>query len=280
VDIYATANYEDLTTRNLDILNNFIAAPDLILTRKKYPFTSFNFKEETIAESEFNFPKNAVLGMQAEACFKAFLNSSKNYSLLAANLQINTEKETLGELDYIVQDCKTQEVIHIELACKFYLFDKNNGACDEKKWIGPNRKDTLFDKLEKVKFKQFPLLNKAATIEKLKSLKIEIPTTQQLCIKAFFFIPKEINSDQFPKNIAECIMGHFINYDEFRNEVATAVYAMPTKKEWLLPIANILNWYSFSEISEKVALQIRNNKSPLIYKKTPNKVERLFVVWW
>jgi hypothetical protein len=92
--------------------------------------------------------------MQAEACFEAYLKQSKYFELLAANLQIHGEKETLGELDYIALNLKTDEVVHIELACKFYLYNEARGNTEAQKWIGPNRKDSLYEKLEKVKHKK------------------------------------------------------------------------------------------------------------------------------
>lgn len=217
--------------------------------------------------------------MQAEACFEVCLNQSSKFELLAANLQIHSENETLGELDYIVRNLQTEEVIHIELACKFYLFDANAGFSEEEKWIGPNRKDSLFEKLEKLKLKQFPLLYKKETIEKLEALRIEIPTEQQLYLKAFLFIPKQTNIEIFPKHIADCIVGHYIKPNEF-NKDETAKYAIPSQKEWLLPESAVPNWYSYSEIKELISEQLILKKSPLIYKKTPHNLERFFVVWW
>ncbi len=225
--------------------------------------------------------------MQAEACFEAFIKSSKNFELLAANLQIHTSaslsnhrvKETLGELDYIVRNLTTQKIIHIELACKFYLFDEKAGKTEEMKWIGPNRKDCLFDKLEKVKLKQFPLLQAPETVQKLTELGIPKPALQELCLKAFLFLPKKMSSEIFPKNITDCIVGYYIKPSDFQED-KTALYAIPTKKEWLLPTDEITDWYSFVEINKLIEEQMQHNKSPLIYKKTPNKIERFFIVWW
>lgn len=277
-----------MKSKESNILNSFINTPDLKIHSEKYPFENFKFLDENISESDFNFPNNSVLGMQAEAFFKAYLRLSKNYELLAANLQIHTstslsnrnEKETLGELDYIVRNHATNQIVHIELACKFYLYDENAGASEEEKWIGPNRKDTLFDKLEKVKWKQFPLLYKNETIQKLEALKIEIPSAQELCLKAFLFLPKKMHRSNIPSNYNNCIVGHWIKYNDFAEEDKTALYAIPTKKEWLLPIETIETWYSFSEVIKEIEVQIQNKKSPLIYKKTPHTLERFFVVWW
>ncbi len=226
--------------------------------------------------------------MQAEACFEAYLKNSAHYKLLAANLQVytsvssknGTAKETIGELDYIVKKHALKAVVHVELACKFYLYDMDAGALETEKWIGPNRKDRLFDKLEKVKLKQFPLLHKNETIEKLKALNIEIPTLQELCLKAFLFLPKEMKTQAIARNYANCVVGYWIKHQDLIKEEADALYAIPSKKKWLLPLANIEAWYSFSEIKKMIDTQVENRKSPLIYKKTSFKTERFFVVWW
>ena len=229
-----------------------------------------------------------MLGIQAEAYFESYLKHSKNYKLLTANLQIHTstsfsnrnERETLGELDYIVRKLKTNEVVHIELACKFYLYDVDAGVSEEEKWIGPNRKDSLHEKLEKIKLKQFPLINTRETIQKLKSLDIELPTSQELCLKAFLFIPKKMDINIFPDNYKNCIVGHWIKQVDFINEDGNALYAIPDKKEWLFPYEQITNWLSISEIELEIQKQILDRKSPLIYKKISNEIERFFVVWW
>ena len=225
-------------------------------------------------------PKNLVIGMQAEACFEEYIKRSKNYKLLIANLQINGENETLGELDYIVRKLNTKQVIHIELACKFYLYDSDAKTSEEEKWIGPNRKDSLYDKLEKIKLQQFPLLFKNETLEKLEELKVEIPTVQELCLKAYLFLPKKMESASLPSNYGACVVGYWLKLQDFVEEENNALYAIPSKQEWLLPQNDIATWESFSEVKKMIETQIQNKKSPLIYKRTPNKMERLFVVWW
>ncbi|MDN3724661.1 DUF1853 family protein [Aequorivita sp. SDUM287046] len=261
------------------ILKTVVNAPDLRINSELYPFETFEFSNEQVNASNFTFPSNSVMGMQAEACFEAYLKQSENFELLAANLQINDGKKTLGELDYIVKDLAAKRIVHIELACKFYLYDEIENASEAEHWIGPNRKDSLFYKLEKIKTKQFPLLHEAETIKKLQQLNIEKPTVQKLCLKAFLFLPKKIKPDFLPKYIQDCIVGYYIKRQDF-TVVKNARYAMPSKKEWLLPIEEITDWYGYSEIKSMLEAQLKMNKSPLIYQKTPHEIERFFVVWW
>ncbi|SDX45752.1 DUF1853 family protein [Aequorivita viscosa] len=269
-----------MSSKGTEILNSFISAPELKLNSETYPFLNFSFYKEEIAESEFIFPKNSIIGLQAEGCFEAFLKNSKHYRLLASNLQIQGEKGTIGELDYIVQNQATDEVVHIELSCKFYLYDNKITTSEESKWIGPNRKDSLYDKLEKLKSKQFPLIRASETIETLEGLNIDVPSTQQLCLKAFLFVPKEINLNSFSKVYQDCIVGYWMRQKDFIQEDQDALFAIPTKKEWLLPISQITSWISYNELNIEIKRNLKNKKSPLIYRKKRKKTERFFVVWW
>ncbi len=222
-----------------------------------------------------------MLGKQAEACFEYLLNNSKNHQLLAANIQIQGETKTLGELDYLVFDTETEKTLHIELACKFYLFDDSLGPDYEAKWIGPNRKDTLKEKLEKIKEKQFPLLFAPETRTALKDLQLDIAKIeQQICIKSFLFLPKGFNKEELPKPYQNCVVGTYISFSELKEEQAGALFAVPDKKQWLLPPENLPDWYSFSEAKEYISILINNKKSPLVYKKQKGIFEKFFVVWW
>lgn len=223
-----------------------------------------------------------MLGKQAETCFEFLLKQSKRYQLLAANIQIQGETKTLGELDYLIYDTETQKTLHIELACKFYLFDDNLGPNSEAKWIGPNRKDTLQEKLDKVTEKQFPLLFAPETADFLKDLHLDIATIeQQVCIKSFLFLPKDFNKEKFSKHYQECIVGTYIPFSEFETEENSgALFAIPDKKEWLIPPENLTEWYSFVEAKENIVSLVTNKKSPLVYKKQKDTLEKFFVVWW
>ncbi len=276
-----------METTDTDILNFFIQSPGLTIRSKGYSLDSFDFYGEEILNSDFRFPRSSIIGLQAEECFRAYLEQSTLYRLLASNLQIygprakgSRERITLGELDYIVRDLVKAENVHIELACKFFLFDPNAAAVEEGSWIGPNRRDSLLEKLDKIKTNQFQLLGSAEAIQKLASLNIDPPTQQQVCFKAFLFIPKAMDLADFSDNYRQCIAGYWIPYKDLKNEDHDAQFAIPNKKEWLLPFHHIKSWLPFPELKHEVDAHIENRKSPLIYKRTPGNFERFFVVWW
>ena len=252
------------------------------MASENFHFESFIFSEEIENAFNFDFPDYIVLGKQAEACFEFCLKNSKRYKLLAANIQVQGDTETLGELDYIVFDTETEKTIHIELAGKFYLYDDSLAGNMEAKWIGPNRKDTLEFKLNKLQKKQFPLLYAPETIAKLTTLGIKniMEMEQQLCLKASLFLPKDFQKEKLSQNYQDCIEGHYIFAEQFASEDKNAMFAIPNKKEWLLPFAEIKNWYSFSEAEELIKKQLSEKTSPLVYKRTQTGIEKFFVVWW
>lgn len=272
----------------MDSLNSFIHLPDLRLDSEDYPFKNFSFKETYIDNYSFQYPTQLIIGKQAEAAFEAYLSNSQYYELSAKNTQIysshppdsGNKRETIGELDYIVKDLHTQESIHIELACKFYLYDRNLSNTEEKRWIGPNRKDSLFDKLEIIKYKQFPLLKRKETIEYLTNHHLEIPTSQEMCLKALLFIPMGTKKELLPRNYQDCVMGQWIRHLEFLKLPAEGTFTLRNKKEWLNPDLSQVKWLSLEEIKPEVLYHIQNQNSPLVYHKTNSTIEKLFVVWW
>lgn len=222
-----------------------------------------------------------MIGKQAEFCFEHYLKTSQRYKLLATTIQIQGATETLGELDYLVYDFKSKQTLHIELTCKFYVYDTLHGSTVISNWIGPNKKDTLREKITKLKDKQFPLLYKQETKEELNSLGIKATSiVQKVCFKAFLFIPKRLNKKDFSKEYSTCIIGYWISYSEFIAETETSLYALPKKKEWLVAPENSVEWLSFAEAQERIKEQLEQKKSPLVYKKDDTSIERFFVVWW
>jgi hypothetical protein len=260
----------------------FLNAPELKLPADEFPFSSFAASELVSEKFLFDFPTEKIIGKQAETIFESWLKHSKRFQLVAANIQIQGAMETLGELDYIVIDNKTDSTLHIELACKFYLLDETLGKQVLEHWIGPNRKDRLVDKLDKMKTKQFPLLHREETVSVLNEFELDISAVQQqYCLKAFLFIPKGFHQHKLPKHFQECLVGFYIHWAELDAENdKTALYVLPQKKEWLLPPESLTNWVPFSEAKESVKDLIAEKRSPLVYKKVNGCIEKFFVVWW
>lgn len=96
--------------------------------------------------------KDRRLGKYFETLWFYWLSHHPRYEVLAHNLQIIIDGETLGEMDFILFDKKNKQVLHWEMAVKFYL-----GVGDTRQmsnWHGPNLRDRLDIKVKHLLNKQ------------------------------------------------------------------------------------------------------------------------------
>lgn len=135
--------------------------------------------------------KSKRLGLRFEALVSFWLSSiSPNYTLLAQNIQLheipaNTQSRTIGEIDFIIEDRHSGDIIHLEVAVKFYLgtapFD------DPYRWFGTNLNDQLGRKIEHLKQHQTQLSIKHPT-------QMPRPIHQRHClVKGRLFYPMDEN---------------------------------------------------------------------------------------
>jgi len=95
-----------MQTGNYERFKAFYSTPSFWLGElagiKQFPLSAFDFshlnKDETPLELPV-IPVNTVLGKRAEYFYQFCIEQSNNYDLVVANLQIQKEKRTLGELD-------------------------------------------------------------------------------------------------------------------------------------------------------------------------------------
>jgi hypothetical protein len=151
------------------------------------------------------------------------------------------------------------------------------------RWIGPNRKDTLLQKTDKLKQKQLPLLYKPETEPYLSVLNLQCDKLQQeVCFKANLFIPKNLKNKEFEHINNQCISGFWIHSEEFiETDYGRFQFLVPKKQDWSIEPKYGVNWISYSEIKESIRELFLQKKSPLIWiRKNNEQFERLFVVWW
>jgi hypothetical protein len=238
--------------------------------------------QKTIAEDLPSLSTNFVMGKRVERFFEWLIRQNQGYKLLAENMQISRNKITLGELDFLLKDLINQQVYHVEMVYKFYVYDPSFTA-ENQRWIGPNRKDTLLQKTEKLKEKQFPLLFKPETKELLSSLNLNAEEVlQQSCFKANLFVPGELQNKPFSEINSDCIAGIWLHFKEFKtSNYKSFQYYAPKKQDWPILPEHGETWFSHSEIINQIEILFENKKAPLIWVKKPgNNYERLFVVWW
>lgn len=241
---------------------------------------TFDLSELNVAPNlDFTIPANLRLGHVVEKIVAELIKNSNTYNLLFENIQIIEEKRTIGELDFIIEQVSSKQVLHLELAYKFYLFDPTISREPVNNWIGPNRNDSLKEKLEKLKTKQFPLLYHELTKSVLNTIAIE-KVSQVLCLMASLYIPFEYK-EKFSSAYQNGIKGYYLNLELFINQHnKNKTYYLPTKKDWGNDPADHEMWHELDSIEQNVLVHLQEKQAPLCWQNENGKASQFFIVWW
>tara|TARA_R110001583_G_scaffold9203_7_gene43785 strand:- start:72732 stop:73577 length:846 start_codon:yes stop_codon:yes gene_type:complete len=252
---------------------------------KQTQFGIAQFDFPTVDLSDFSpapIPKNLRLGHQMENVCKQLLDHSSQYEVLVYNLPIREGKQTLGEIDFILKDVATEQIIHVELTYKFYIIDTDISE-PLHQLIGPNKRDAFFMKMKKIKNKQFTLLHTKAGTKALADLEIDASNlVHQTCFKAQLFKPYKIDTIQLNPLNENCIVGYWLRLSDFTSDSFTAnEFCIPNKSEWVLNPDATNSWTSHTNTRLIIEQQLLKQNSPLVWmKKSDTKYEKFFVVWW
>lgn len=134
------------------LLSNILTSPSLLLaTPEASPFDTSTLQSPSPLPQLRSAQK---LGHLYEDALASILEQDSQINLLARNIQVQEDKHrTVGEIDFLLEDYRTDEIIHLELAAKFYLaYQRNDGQ-----WIypGPNSNDSWQSKLARLRSHQF-----------------------------------------------------------------------------------------------------------------------------
>lgn len=128
---------------------------------------------------------SSKLGYYFEALVKRYIEVSDAYTLKAANVQVQENRQTLGEFDMLIENEKNNHFEHWEVSCKFYLCHAPQqgleGCC------GTQLKDVFAVKLDRMRDKQLKLSKTPQGIETLQKLRITEPTSKGLLKGMVFY---------------------------------------------------------------------------------------------
>lgn len=221
------------------------------------------------------------LGKMVERFFSFALKSNPRFKLIAENFQIIKDGITLGEIDFLIEDIENKEKIHLELVHKFYLYRPQGEKIETKNFVGPNLNDSLDKKLTKLKEKQFPILKDPFCVKVLKEKGIDpFQLKQKLLFTGSVYLKyKEIRPLELVNE--NCISGYWIGFSEFKSVHEEGdQYKIPKKADWLSNPQDFTDWMEIKLFWLELQTEITNKYSPMVWKKTNGKLEKLFVVWW
>lgn len=249
---------------------------------KLNPFEELNqFKipPTDIASFDELTPVKIRLGKLVERFVSCELRSHESVSVIIENLQVTHNKVTIGEIDCLLK--YMNQLIHLEVSYKFYLYDANLGKLESDKWIGPNKRDCLAQKISKLKSKQLPILFHKETIKILEKINIDVAEIEQLVyFKAQLFVPYSIKPSLLPEINNDCIKGCYIKRKQL-NQFNDHTFYIPSKMNWIVELHNNVDWIEFNNFLPELTELLDNEKSPLCwFKDSKGNIEKVFVVWW
>lgn len=241
--------------------------------------TPFNIQHITNRVFMINMPHHLMLGKRVERFVSHILQHHEDITILQENIQINHHKITIGELDCLL--LYHNSPIHLEIVYKFYLYDDSVGYTELDHLIGPNRKDSLIEKLEKLQHKQLPLLHRPEVTSVLNKLGyLATDFVQRVYFKAQIFLPIHQQHIVFNDFNNDCITGFYARLSELER-YRNSKFFIPEKIDWLVRPHRQVSWINFDRFTSIIKKHLTIPKAPLCWLQTPNgELLQFFVVWW
>ncbi len=197
-----------------------------------------------------NEPHSNRIGILFEQAFSCYLSHEPlaltraicRFDQIQSRIQVQskTTGKTIGEFDFLFIDTLEKRPVHAELAVKFFLLKRPAMSNPEvmANWIGPNQRDRLDLKYEKLFIQQLQLATTPEGRQKVEQLSFEAARIQQQYhVKGVLFYPiekagTEINQlrSTLPNTInPQCSLGFWLEMDQ-----APAFFAGKAHWRWRL----------------------------------------------
>lgn len=223
----------------------------------------FDLAGVQVPEGSVELNLEQKLGHLYEDALGCLLDSSERIEVLGRNVQIQSDiHTTLGELDFVLRRAGEDELIHLELAVKFYLVVEHNG---EVFYPGPDARDNYQRKLDRLRSHQLSLVQRCAEF-----LPIEFRgktwQVQQLVHGCLF---DHIDSVELanPEGVHDrCRRGRWLRFSEVERCLESAEIQVIPKPLWAVPISFLegieLESWDGAEISRCVMVRVLGRDIP------------------
>ena len=181
-----------------------------------------------------------LLGSYFECLWQFYFSDHSDWQLVEHHVQVfdASKKQTLGELDLLVQHIPSEQYFHLELAAKFYLRHPEHTGLNEEHWFGPQSNDRLDLKLNKLHQKQLPFLFHDATKTSLIERKLNHEYKQALIMKGYLFHPWQQNELLPQCTHNQTLTGYWLHSKHVNSLIsgqANRQWAILPKHNWLGP---------------------------------------------
>ncbi|MDH5393926.1 MAG: DUF1853 family protein [Gammaproteobacteria bacterium] len=181
------------------------------------------------------------LGLYFEKLIHYWLSINPQFDIMRNNLIVSSEKITLGEFDFIIKDHQTGRTVHLEVAVKFFLEIINDKkSC----WVGPNTRDRLDLKVDKLLNQQIELSNSSLVKSQLKQQNINIDD-HWVILKGRLFK----NSNKLESGCCWLSISDFMH-----SQNSDSLWLILDKPHWLSAISNVSEHFLAAQLYQKKEL--------------------------
>lgn len=179
-------------------------------------------------------PPHYRLGLYFERLYECLMSDILGWTVVARNLPVRAKGITLGELDFIVRNPHTGNNEHHEIAVKFYLgYQLQNQA--GVRWYGPNARDRLDIKSERMLQEQSQRCQLPETLDALCAAGIATPVLSRIFMPGYLFNPPNATL-QIPASAdPDHLRGHWLSLPNARARSDLNDWVVLRKPHWLGP---------------------------------------------
>ncbi|MBB3045881.1 hypothetical protein FHR99_000117 [Litorivivens lipolytica] len=173
------------------------------------------------------------LGLVFETYWHFFLQHDAETELIAHNLPVRDDGKTLGEFDVLYHCHRRNRAVHLELALKYFMATPEplQAGSPMSQWLGPNSRDRLDIKWQRMRDHQLALPRKPAAQAVLQELGIP-QFEQEAAVKGWLFHHPKRTPEPAPINPDHC-RGLWQTHAEFSEQENASDWRYLAKPDWL-----------------------------------------------
>nr|WP_064602609.1 DUF1853 family protein [Photobacterium sp. J15] len=188
------------------------------------------FRRRATIPAPSGYQGNRRLGFYYQWLWKQLIKAHPDYELVAEEIQLQWQKQTVGAIDFLVRNLMSGELEHWEVAIKFYL-------AYQRSWPGPNAKDNLDKKIQRMLDHQLRLCEHPAYQSQLAE-RYGQPTKKRLIMQGRLFYPVHNNAyGSSPGSDIQLNPKAFTGLWGYRSETKELPLKCIGKENWISPPA-------------------------------------------